>query len=172
MQCNYIHEWYCCYWLIISVSQMSNVQKRAVTDVNSEIYVCKSNRSTETIYNCSNLCCMSNTCTRSYWPHRSYTSIDNTGHTHLQYNRTHHTIQCCKEPFTHGPEQYRVQTPASAFTTISSPSEALSLLLAWSLPCWWRQTVAQPIRTSHLQTIQLSLATPHLQCGNASTLNK
>ena len=56
---------------------------------------------------------------------------DHTGHTHLQYNRTHHiTIQCCKEPLTHGPEQYRVQTPASAFTTVSSPSEALSLLLA------------------------------------------
>ena len=55
---------------------------------------------------------------------------DHTGLTHLLYNRTHHTIQCCKEPFTHGPEQYRAQIPASAFTTVSSPSEALSLLLA------------------------------------------
>jgi len=39
-------------------------------------------------------------------------------------------IQCCKEPFTHRPEQYRVQIPASAFTTVSSPSEALEYLLA------------------------------------------
>ena len=97
-------------------------------DVNSQIYVCKSNRSTETIYNCSNLCCMSNTCTRSYWPHRSYVSTDHTGLTQLQYNRTHHTIQCCKEPFTHGREQYRVQIPASAFTTVSSPSQKVKHL--------------------------------------------
>ena len=97
------------------------------------------------------------------WPHRSYTTT-------IQSNTSYHTmLQRAVHP---GPEQYRVQIPASAFTTVSSPSEALSLLLAWLLPCCWRQTVAQPIRTSHLQTIRFLLATPHLQCGNASTLNK
>ena len=151
---------------------MSNVHKRAATDVSSQIYVCKSNRSTETIYNCSNLCCMSNTCTRSYWPHRSYTSTDHTGLTQLQYNRTHHTITMLQRAV-----HPRARAVPGSDTRLCFHHRLITkwstlTLLAWSLPCWWRQTVAQPIRTSHLQTIQLLLATPHLQCGNASTLNK
>ena len=162
---------------------MSNVHKRATTDVNSQMYVCKSNRSTKAIYNCSNLCCMSihaldstdhtgRTTLQTTQVMRIYCKLHSNHSNHYNTIETHHTIQCCKEMFTHGPEQYRVQTPASPFTTVSSPSEAVSYLLAWLLPRCWRQTVAQPIRTSHLQTILLLLATPHLQCGNASALNK
>jgi len=58
------------------------------------------------------------------------------------------------------------------FTSSPRQSEALIYLLAWSLPCCWRQTVAQPTRTSHLQILRHLLATPHLHASLLSALNK
>ena len=158
-QCNYIHKWYCYSWLTISVSQMSKVHKRAATDVNSQIYVCKSNRSTETIYNCSNLCRMSNTCTRSYWPHRSYTTTTQLLTTQVlhNYNTIEHIIPYnaakSHSPTGQSSTGFRYPPLLSPPSHHQVESEAPEYLHAWLLPCCWRQTVTQPIRTNRFQTV-------------------
>ena len=154
------------------MSQLSNIHKHTTTEVNSLIYVCKSNRIQKLF-----------TTTR-YMSIHTPNSTDHTGRTTLlvhsksllHTNEIHNIHTPLAELFTRGPssdhtgrtsEQSRVKIPASAFHTVSPPSDALQCLLVWSLPCCWLQTAAQPITTSHIQIVRISLATPHLHWANA-----
>ena len=124
-----------------------NVHKRATTDVNDQIYVCRTNL-IQTLLQQLNMHARAANYTR-------FTQIT----THNQmYIIPHNAAKSCSpraRPLT--TQVGHQSSPGFRYPPMLSTTnnDALHCLLAWPLTCCWRQTATQPITTSQVQIIRI-----------------
>ena len=119
-------QWYSCYRLTLSASRTFQLFiniRRQMSII--QIYVCKSNRNIETIYN-NSLYVHTCTYTKLYWPHRSLLHT-----TKILYN-IHAPLA---ELFTRGPSSDRSSHRLPAKWSTFMPASLIATLLLTSNSC-------------------------------------